>query len=100
MSKFITFPKEFVWGCAASAYQIEGAWNEDGKGRSIWDTFVHAPGHVVNGETGDVAVDHYHRYKVDVALMKRLRKAEGWLHGLCASLLEETWSGASPACAL
>jgi beta-glucosidase len=51
---------------------VEGAWNEDGKGPSIWDTFVRTPGHVVNGETGDVAVDHYHRYKEDVALMKEL----------------------------
>jgi beta-glucosidase len=72
MSKFMAFPKEFVWGCAAASYQVEGAWNEDGKGPSIWDTFVHTPGHVVNNETGDVAVDHYHRYKEDVALMKQL----------------------------
>lgn len=72
MSKFLAFPKEFVWGCAASAYQVEGAWNEDGKGPSIWDTFVHTPGNVVNDETGDVAVEHYHRYKEDVALMKVL----------------------------
>ncbi len=72
MSKFLAFPKEFVWGCAASAYQVEGAWNEGGKGPSIWDTFVHAPNHVVNGETGDEAVNHYHHYKEDVALMKEL----------------------------
>ncbi len=68
----ITFPTDFIWGVAASAYQIEGAWNEDGKGVSIWDTFVHTPGKIVNGETGDVAVDHYHRYKEDVALMAEL----------------------------
>jgi len=68
----LTFPNEFVWGCAASAYQVEGAWNEDGKGPSIWDTFVHTPGHIVNNETGDIAVDHYHRYQEDVALMKEL----------------------------
>jgi beta-glucosidase len=72
MSKFIAFPKEFVWGCATSSYQVEGAWNEDGKGPSIWDTFVHTAGHVVNDETGDVAVDHYHRYKEDVALMQEI----------------------------
>lgn len=71
MSK-ITFPKEFVWGIASSAYQVEGAWNEDGKGVSIWDTFVHTPGKIVNGETGDVAIDHYHRYKEDAALMTDL----------------------------
>jgi beta-glucosidase len=72
VSKFLSFPNDFVWGCAASSYQVEGAWNEDGKGLSIWDSFVHAPGHVDNGETGDVAVDHYHRYKEDVSLMKAL----------------------------
>lgn len=66
------FPKNFIWGCAASAYQIEGAWNEDGKGPSIWDTFTHTPGRIANNETGDVAVDHYHRYKQDVSLMAEL----------------------------
>ena len=55
MSNFISFPKDFIWGCAASSYQVEGAWNEDGKGPSIWDTFVHSPGHISNGETGDVS---------------------------------------------
>ena len=64
------FPKDFFWGTATSSYQIEGAWNEDGKGPSIWDTFAHTPGKIVGGATGDVAVDHYHRYKEDVALMK------------------------------
>lgn len=72
MSKFLAFPKDFVWGCAASAYQVEGAWNEDGKGPSIWDSFTHTPGKIANGENGDVAVDHYHRYTEDVALMKEL----------------------------
>jgi len=66
------FPDSFVWGAATSAYQIEGAWNEDGKGPSIWDTFAHTPGRIWNGDTGDVACDHYHRYREDVALMKRL----------------------------
>jgi beta-glucosidase len=64
------FPNGFYWGVATSAYQIEGAWNEDGKGPSIWDTFAHTPGKIKNGDTGDVANDHYHRYKEDVALMK------------------------------
>src|SRR5262252_9885334 len=64
------FPAGFHWGTATSAYQIEGAWNEDGKGRSIWDTYAHTPGNIENDDTGDVANDHYHRYKEDVALMK------------------------------
>jgi beta-glucosidase len=88
MSKFIAFPKEFVWGCAASSYQVEGAWNEDGKGPSIWDTFVHTPGHIHNRETGDVAVDHYHRYKEDVALMKQL--------GLDAYRFSVAWARVMP----
>ena len=65
------FPKGFFWGTATAAYQIEGAWNEDGKGKSIWDTYVHTPGKIKNGDTGDIANDHYHRYKEDVAMMKR-----------------------------
>jgi beta-glucosidase len=64
------FPAGFFWGTATSAYQIEGAWNEDGKGESIWDRFAHTPGNIQNNDTGDVANDHYHRYKEDVALMK------------------------------
>src|SRR5262245_53393815 len=66
------FPDGFYWGVATSAYQIEGAWNEDGKGLSIWDTYAHTPGKIKNNDTGDVANDHYHRYKEDVALMKDL----------------------------
>src|SRR5499426_3765985 len=66
-----TFPAGFYWGAATSAYQIEGAWNEDGKGKSIWDTYAHTPGKIKNGDTGDVANDHYHRYREDVAMMKR-----------------------------
>ncbi len=66
------FPQGFIWGAATSAYQIEGAWNEDGRGVSIWDTFAHTPGKIINGDTGDVACDHYHRYHDDVALMTQL----------------------------
>ena len=65
----IVFPEGFIWGCAASAYQTEGAWNEDGKGPSIWDTFSHIPGKVANNDNGDTAIDHYHRYADDVALL-------------------------------
>jgi beta-glucosidase len=64
------FPSGFYWGTGTSSYQIEGAWNEDGKGPSIWDTYAHTPGNIKNGDTGDVANDHYHRYKEDVALTK------------------------------
>jgi beta-glucosidase len=66
------FPKGYYWGVATAAYQVEGAWNEDGKGRSIWDTYAHTPGNMKNGDTGDVAIDHYHRYKEDVQVMKDL----------------------------
>ncbi|HLT97970.1 MAG TPA: GH1 family beta-glucosidase [Acidimicrobiia bacterium] len=67
-----SFPEGFRWGVATSAYQIEGAWDEDGKGVSIWDTFAHTPGKVKNDENADVANDHYHRYPEDVALMKEI----------------------------
>ncbi|WP_336212398.1 GH1 family beta-glucosidase [Nonomuraea sp. LPB2021202275-12-8] len=69
------FPENFVWGAATASYQIEGAVKEDGRGQSIWDTFSHAPGNVADGDTGDVACDHYHRYKDDVGLMRELRLA-------------------------
>ncbi len=66
------FPKGFLWGSATASYQVEGAVNEDGRAPSIWDTFSHTPGKVANNSTGDVANDHYHRYKEDVQLMKSL----------------------------
>jgi beta-glucosidase len=66
------FPEGFYWGVGTSSYQIEGAWNEDGKGMSIWDTFAHTPGNIKNDDNGDVANDHYHQYKEDVALMKSI----------------------------
>ncbi len=66
------FPKDFVWGTGTSSYQVEGAWNVDGKGPSIWDTFSHTPGKVKNGDTGDVACDHYNRFAEDILLAKRL----------------------------
>lgn len=72
MADQIRFPKDFLWGSATSAYQIEGAWNEDGKGESVWDCFSHTPGTIKNGDTGDVAVDHYHRSREDVSIMKEL----------------------------
>jgi len=66
------FPKDFAWGTATSSYQIEGAVNEDGRGRSIWDTFAHTPGKIEDGSTGDRANEHYHRYKEDVRLIRDL----------------------------
>jgi len=66
------FPKDFIWGVATSAYQIEGAWNEDGKGESIWDWFAHTPGHVIGNENGDTACDHYHRWPEDLRLLRQL----------------------------
>jgi beta-glucosidase len=66
------FPKDFIWGTATSSYQIEGAVDEDGRGRSIWDTFSHTPGKIADGSNADRANDHYHRYKQDVGLIKDL----------------------------
>src|ERR1041384_1933447 len=66
------FPAEFVFGSATASYQIEGAAREDGRGPSIWDTFSHTAGKVLNGDTGDVADDHYHRLDADLDLMAEL----------------------------
>jgi beta-glucosidase len=66
------FPKNFYWGVATAAYQIEGAWNLDGKGESIWDRFSHTVGKVKGGDTGDAACDSYYRYKEDIALARQL----------------------------
>jgi beta-glucosidase/6-phospho-beta-glucosidase/beta-galactosidase len=66
------FPDGFYWGVATSSYQIEGAWDEDGKGPSIWDTYAHTRGNIKNNDNGNVANDHYHRYQEDVALMKSI----------------------------
>lgn len=66
------FREDFVWGAATAAFQIEGAWNEDGKVPSIWDVFCHEGGKISDNSSGDVACDHYHRYKEDIALMAEL----------------------------
>jgi beta-glucosidase/6-phospho-beta-glucosidase/beta-galactosidase len=84
----ITFPKDFVWGTSTSAYQIEGAWNQDGKGPSVWDAFCTIPGKIANGESGQVACDHYNRYKEDVQLMKSL--------GMKAYRFSVSWSRVMP----
>ncbi len=77
------FPEGFLWGTATAAYQIEGAAAEDGRGPSVWDVFSHTPGKVLNGDTGDVACDHYHRWESDLDLMVALgapgyRFSVGW----------------------
>src|SRR6266852_2089754 len=84
----ISFPRNFFWGTATAAYQIEGAWKEDGKGESIWDRFSHTPGKIKNGDTGDVACDFYHRYRDDIAPMKQL--------GLTASRFSIAWPRVIP----
>lgn len=72
MTTELKFPKNFIWGTATCSYQIEGAVHEDGRGESIWDVFSHTPGKTLNGDTGDVACDHYHRWQEDIQLMKSL----------------------------
>jgi beta-glucosidase len=69
MAEDSTFPADFVWGASTSSYQIEGAVDADGRGKSIWDVFSHTPGRVKGGDTGDVACDHYHRWREDVELL-------------------------------
>lgn len=66
------FPKNFVWGAAAAAYQVEGGFQADGKGLSVWDMMCREPGRIAGGQTGEIACDHYHRYKEDVWLMKSM----------------------------
>ena len=78
-----SFPDGFLWGASTAAYQIEGAVREDGRGPSIWDAFCRLPGTIANGDTGDIACDHYHRWPEDVALMREL--------GLGAYRLSTAW---------
>ena len=85
----IHFPEDFIWGAATSAYQIEGAWDKAGKGLSIWDTFSHTPGNIDNGDTGDVACDHYHRWQEDIEIMKEI--------GLNAYRFSISWPRILPA---
>ncbi len=83
-----SFPPDFLWGAATSAYQVEGSPLADGAGASIWHRFSHTPGLVANGENGDVACDHYHRYEADIALMREL--------GLNAYRFSVSWSRIFP----
>jgi len=84
----MTFPKDFIWGAATAAYQVEGAAFEDGKGEGIWDVFCRRPGAVWQGHTGDVACDHYHRYLEDVGIMRGL--------GVNAYRMEIAWTRVIP----
>ena len=84
----IQFPENFLFGTATASYQIEGAVKEDGRGVSVWDTFSHKPGKIQNNENADIACDHYHRYKEDIAIMKEL--------GLDAYRLSIAWSRVIP----
>lgn len=86
--KLDEFPKNFLWGAASAAYQIEGTYQEDGKGLSIWDEYAHQPGNTFKGTTGDVAIDHYHRVEEDVALMAKM--------GLKAYRFSVAWSRVIP----
>jgi len=88
MSQTLTFPESFIWGAATASYQIEGAYKEDGKGESIWDYFSHIPGKIYGEDTGDIACDHYHRYKEDVKNMKKI--------GLKAYRFSISWSRVIP----
>ncbi len=72
MNLALRFPKEFVWGTATSSYQIEGAADKDGRGKSIWDVFCDTPGKVANGDSGLIACDHYHRFEEDIQLMAQM----------------------------
>src|ERR1700686_388540 len=82
------FPQDFIWGTATASYQVEGAVHEDGRGPSIWDTFSATPGKTFQGDTGEIADDHYHRMIDDVALMSRL--------GLDAYRFSISWSRIYP----
>ncbi|MGQ9632307.1 MAG: GH1 family beta-glucosidase [bacterium] len=72
MAEFLKFPEGFLWGAATASYQIEGGYDEGGKGESIWDRFCKNPGNIQNGDTGNLACDHYHRYREDIGLMKEI----------------------------
>jgi beta-glucosidase len=85
---FLRFPDDFLWGTATAAYQIEGAWDQDGRGPSVWDTFCRQPGKIEDGSSGDVACDHYHRWSEDVDLMAEL--------GLNAYRFSIAWSRILP----
>lgn len=86
------FPDDFIWGCSSSAYQIEGAWNVDGKGVNIWDTFTHIPGKILGNDTGDIACDSYNKYREDVKMLKSLGKCTVIVYFCCEEKgFKEVW---------
>src|SRR5580704_14685833 len=87
------FPPGFLWGMATASYQVEGAWNEDGKGESIWDRYSHTVGKIRGGATGDVACDQYHLYPQDVALAKNLN-LKSYRFSISWPRIQPTGSGA------
>jgi beta-glucosidase len=89
------FPDGFLWGMATASYQVEGAWNEDGKGESIWDRYAHGVGHIKGGDTGDVACDHYHLYKQDIALLKQLNQ-KSYRFSISWARIQPEGTGAEP----
>jgi len=84
----MNFPKDFTWGAATSAYQIEGAWDEDGRAPSIWDTFTRQKGRIEDSSNGDITCDHYHRFKEDISLMREI--------GIKAYRFSASWSRVLP----
>jgi beta-glucosidase len=90
----IAFPKGFLWGSATASYQVEGAWNIDGRGESIWDRFSHTPGNVKGGWTGDVACDNFHRFPEDIAIMKQMN-LRSYRYSIAWPRIQPSGSGAS-----
>lgn len=96
-----TFPKDFLWSASTAATQIEGGWNADGKGESIWDTLVHdGTGKIAHGENADISIDFYHRWREDVALMKQMglkayRFSISWARVCCPRVLARSTRRAS-----
>ncbi len=84
----------FLFGAASASYQVEGAWNEDGKGVTNWDEFSKIPGKTYNGTNGDIAVDHYHRYKEDVRLMAEMGlESYRFFYFLGENIADWRWKG-------
>ena len=93
-SKQSVFPKGFLWGSATASYQVEGAWNVDGRGESIWDRFSHTPGNVKGDWTGDVACDGYNRFPEDIAIMKQMN-LRSYRYSIAWPRIQPSGSGAS-----